>query len=208
MDTLRAAASRSNGAKSVGPVTAAGRERSSRNALKLGIFSTKAILEGESEDEYQEILDQLVAEYGPEGILEMEYIYQITQNIWRRRRVYQAETASIQGELLRAEVRSDEHKWTDVSASSYDYLLEVSDDELQNLVKRRDLADSRSRLVVRDDQKYSRVLASLDRELDKAVKGLRESQALRRSAIDVSLVKPPTKAARAGVIADADIIEG
>ena len=208
MDTLRAAASRSNGAKSAGPVTAAGRERSSRNALKLGIFSTKAILEGESADEYQEILDQLVAEYAPEGILEMEYIYQITHNIWRRRRVYQAETASIQTELLRSEINSEEYKWIDLSVSAYDRLGTMSDDEVQHLAKRRDFADSRSRLVVREDQKYSRVLASLDRELDKAVKGLRESQALRRSAIDAVLVNPPAKAARASVIADADIIEG
>jgi hypothetical protein len=40
------------------------------------------------------------------------------------------------------------------------------------------------------------------------LKGLREAQALRRSAIDAVLVNLPAKAARPGVIADADIIEG
>ena len=55
---------------STGPVTEAGKERSSRNATKNGLFSTHdRILESEAE-EYAHTFVSLMSELSPDGVLE------------------------------------------------------------------------------------------------------------------------------------------
>ena len=53
MSEHQAAASRENGAKSNGPITEAGKARSSMNAMKSGLYSKKRFISGESEAEFQ-----------------------------------------------------------------------------------------------------------------------------------------------------------
>jgi hypothetical protein len=63
---LKSATSRANGAKSRGPKTAEGREKSSRNSLDHGFTSKKNIvLECENEDDFQEMLRDYAATYQP-----------------------------------------------------------------------------------------------------------------------------------------------
>ena len=65
---LKSAASRANGAKSHGPKTAEGREKSSRNSLTHGFTSKKTIvLKCENEGEFQTMLGYYADTYQPGG---------------------------------------------------------------------------------------------------------------------------------------------
>ena len=54
-----------NGQPSTGPKTEAGKQVSAQNALKFGFFSTKALLPGESAEEFAEISRCSPATVGP-----------------------------------------------------------------------------------------------------------------------------------------------
>ena len=63
---LKSATSRANGAKSNGPKTAEGREKSSRNSLTHGFTSKKTIvLKCENEGEFQKMLGYYATTYQP-----------------------------------------------------------------------------------------------------------------------------------------------
>jgi hypothetical protein len=71
------------------------KNRSSRNALKSGIFSKSLILESESRDEYQLLLNGVRKDLQPEGTVESELVESIAFLLWRNRRLLQAENAEI-----------------------------------------------------------------------------------------------------------------
>lgn len=207
MNSLRSSASRRNGAKSHGPISAAGRARSSQNALKLGIFSQKPLLPEESETEFKALLEALVEELAPEGILETEYVYQVATVIWRKRRLQRAEVASIGYEQLKYELSSSDMKWIDVSSSAHSSIALLADEELISLERRRDELALSTCSVSRHDEKFSRVGVTLDRELDRALKGLREAQALRRSALDAVWVDSSQRVSAQGAHEQADVVD-
>ena len=93
---VRSKASRQNGAKSKGPLSAAGKHRSSKNALTTGILSRELILSGEIAADYQALLDGLWQDLKPLGILEQTLVERIAVTIWRQRRLVKAETAQIE----------------------------------------------------------------------------------------------------------------
>src|SRR6266700_3911906 len=69
-----------------GPRTEAGKARSSRNAIRYGLYSIyDHIREGE-EEEYAGILTSIMAELSPEGTLEETFCTQIMSAKWRLRR--------------------------------------------------------------------------------------------------------------------------
>jgi hypothetical protein len=207
MNSLRSSASRQNGAKSRGPISAAGRARSSQNALKLGIFSQKPILSDESETEFKALLEALIAELAPEGILETEYVYQVATVIWRKRRLQRAEVASIGYEQMKYQVGSTECKWIDVSSNAYSMIASISDEELSSLERQRDELSLSMRSVPGRDEKFSRMGVALDRELDRALKGLREAQALRRSALDAVWVDSSQRVSAQGTEEQAEVVD-
>ena len=84
-----------NAQKSTGPVTEAGKNKVSSNAIKHGLFSKNLILENEDPLEYQSLLDQLNSELSPIGILEQILIERIAVSLWRQKRLIRAETAYI-----------------------------------------------------------------------------------------------------------------
>lgn len=63
-------ANKKNAQKSTGPVTSIGKSRVSTNAVKHGVLSKKLVLPDESEEEYEQFLDQLVSSITPKGTLE------------------------------------------------------------------------------------------------------------------------------------------
>ncbi len=63
-------ANRGNAAKSTGPKTAAGKAVSSQNARTHGVLSQHAISDRESQEAFDELLEQLVCELNPETALE------------------------------------------------------------------------------------------------------------------------------------------
>ena len=78
-----------------GPRTAAGKRRSSRNALKNGLFSRAPILEGESRAELDTLLKGLWEYWQPQGTLEEAQVGYLARLLWRQRRFLEAGSAEI-----------------------------------------------------------------------------------------------------------------
>ena len=83
----RAQASRRNGARSRGPVSAQGRACAARNALKHGLRAQKiVVLEDENQAEFLAFTAALHAELAPVGVLQEALATRIAFAIWRARR--------------------------------------------------------------------------------------------------------------------------
>ena len=82
--------------RSTGPRTLRGKKRSSKNALKHGIFSKVAVLTSESRADYKELLGGLQDYWQPEGKMEELLVDKLAVLFWRYKRVTQAETAEIE----------------------------------------------------------------------------------------------------------------
>jgi hypothetical protein len=67
-------ASRANGARSSGPVTAEGKAVSARNAHRHGLRSGKLLLEREEEAWLEELLAELVRAFRPQGAVEQTIV--------------------------------------------------------------------------------------------------------------------------------------
>lgn len=88
-------ASRRNGALSKGPVTPEGKAKSSRNSSTHGLTAATIIVEGESAEKWQQLLDSCIAQFQPATDLEYELVEEIAAARWRIRRSRSVETAMI-----------------------------------------------------------------------------------------------------------------
>jgi hypothetical protein len=96
----RAAASRRNGARSKGPRTAAGKARSSRNALKHGLSTRRMVLLGDEEPaEFEALARAFRTELEPEGVLQEDLVGRIAVTAWRARRADRLEAALLDRHL-------------------------------------------------------------------------------------------------------------
>ncbi len=80
------AASRINGARSVGPVTGEGKSRSSQNATKHGIFSGKILTAGESQEDFDQLSESITSRWNPATDEEREAVRELVLLRWRIRR--------------------------------------------------------------------------------------------------------------------------
>ncbi len=86
--------------KSPGPHTEEGKQRSSQNSLKHGLFSTKSfLLAGESQEEFDRFLYRYNREHQPKGTTEEDLVIHLAQTEWRRRRIPALEADSIEKSL-------------------------------------------------------------------------------------------------------------
>ena len=92
----RTKANKQNAMQSTGPRTAAGKAASSSNAVQHGILSRHLILPGESRDEFDVLLQQLMTEQQPVGTLEQALVERMAVALWHRRRLVAAESAQLQ----------------------------------------------------------------------------------------------------------------
>ena len=81
--------------KATGPRTKEGKQTSSRNATKHGVFSKVIVLEGESRTEYEAVLEGLRETLLPEGTLEELLVEKLATLVWRQRRLLMAEGETI-----------------------------------------------------------------------------------------------------------------
>lgn len=91
--------------KGGGPRTQQGKEKSSRNSLKFGIFSQIVVLEEEPRAEFDSLLNGFQNYFEPEGTLEEFLVEKLAVIVWRHRRLIVAD-----GELAR---RWDSTLWAD-----------------------------------------------------------------------------------------------
>nr|WP_298898236.1 hypothetical protein [uncultured Altererythrobacter sp.] len=85
------AANRRNAKKSSGPTSAAGKAASSRNSLKHGVLSQRAVADHEDRQAYESLLRQLIDEYRPETALECTLVERLSILIWREKRLAETE---------------------------------------------------------------------------------------------------------------------
>jgi len=99
---------RANGAKSRGPKTQEGREKSSRNAIKHGFTSNSImVLDSESPDRFHEILNDFYTTYRPAGAVEKDLVEEMVAARWRIRRMWSVETGLLNGEIHTQETKID-----------------------------------------------------------------------------------------------------
>ena len=87
-------------ATAVEPPRLAGYDNVRFNALKHGVLSRHTVLAHEDGAEFGDLLAALVAEHQPAGPTETHLVEELAGAIWRKRRVLQAEGASINRGLL------------------------------------------------------------------------------------------------------------
>lgn len=92
-------ANKQNALVSTGPVTEEGKAVVSQNAVKHGIFARDLIISSgdgrEDEEEYRQLLHNLIGNLNPEGQMEHLLVEKIAVDFWRLRRVLRFETGSI-----------------------------------------------------------------------------------------------------------------
>src|SRR5579859_1420360 len=105
---LKSAASRANGAKSHGPKTPEGKEKSSLNTLNHGFTSKKTIvLDCENEDEFQKMLADYAETYRPGSPVEKDLVAEMVACRWRMHRLRLMETALLDSEMERETPESE-----------------------------------------------------------------------------------------------------
>jgi hypothetical protein len=108
MATIRQIESaRRNGRLSRGPVTAAGKRRSSQNALKHGIHSSAVVLNSEQGELYDQMLAGYIAEYRPANPREHDLVEAIVDARWRLNRILTIEAAALDYEIDKQRAKPD-----------------------------------------------------------------------------------------------------
>ncbi|HLG95488.1 MAG TPA: hypothetical protein VKX49_04160 [Bryobacteraceae bacterium] len=93
MPSLRKSQSaRENGAKSRGPKTKAGKQRSSQNAIRHGLTAQTIVLPCEDPADYQRLLDGYLQHFRPAGQVELDLVHEIAAAKWRLNRLALIET--------------------------------------------------------------------------------------------------------------------
>ena len=83
----RAESARINGAKSTGPKTPEGMNRSQTAAYKHGLYAVRGYrLPGESNLEYAELQAQMLAYWQPKGYYDQHLVEELVGNLWEAKR--------------------------------------------------------------------------------------------------------------------------
>ena len=89
----KAESSRINGAQSRGPITDAGKARSSMNNLQHGMYSSRVILDNENPDAYHALSIEYKELFLPQDIFEAECVDNMINSRWLCRRMENDRTA-------------------------------------------------------------------------------------------------------------------
>jgi hypothetical protein len=96
ISTRKVEANRENAQKSTGPKTAQGKHNSSHNAMKHGLLSKELVISGkENRKEFEQLLEELIEDFQPQGRAELSLVETIAICDWRFRRTLRAEAAEI-----------------------------------------------------------------------------------------------------------------
>jgi hypothetical protein len=99
---------RTNGAKSRGPSTPAGRARSSQNSLKHGLNSAAIVLPSEDPSEFANLLAAYTAHLQPHGPIELDLVHEMAAAKWRLDRIAVIETQLFTEAIDHVEEYSDD----------------------------------------------------------------------------------------------------
>ncbi len=82
---------RENAKKSTGPRTDEGKQRSSQNALKHGVYAVESVMPGEDPADFDKLCDEFGQRYLPDGPYEKSLVRQMADAEWRMRRIVRLE---------------------------------------------------------------------------------------------------------------------
>ena len=103
----RILSSRANGARSRGPVTPAGKQASSLNAVRHGLLAKCVVLPTESRVGFDILLDQHIQRFSPIDDVELGVIEEMVASLWRLRRTWAIETR-LHADAINAQEPGDE----------------------------------------------------------------------------------------------------
>jgi hypothetical protein len=78
-----------------GPRSDAGKRRSSKNAVRRGIFASSVLVEGESAARYESLRRALMTDFIPTGAIECILVEKLAIIFWRQARFFRAEREDI-----------------------------------------------------------------------------------------------------------------
>ena len=144
------------------------------NALKHGILSRYTVLSHESHADYESLVNSLMDEHLPAGATEQHLIEELASVIWRKRRVLQAEGATLNKGLKES---SRNAKTIIPAAAPFEMGLSGENTDIRDLMDLRpeDVAESQqnARLDIDATDKASAILRKGgDRAYDKALRAL------------------------------------
>ena len=86
---------RTNGAKSTGPKTLEGLQKSAQNALRHGLTAKSLVLANESQTIFDALMEAFIRKFQPHDPVELEIVTEMVAARWRLRRVWLMQTAAI-----------------------------------------------------------------------------------------------------------------
>src|SRR4051794_2006245 len=99
----RIEASRANGARSRGPVTAEGKMRSAQNALRHGLLAKAVVLADEDADAFQSLVDCYAQRFLPVDGVELFFLEQMAAAQWRQTRSWAVEAKMVDNAVAGAD---------------------------------------------------------------------------------------------------------
>jgi hypothetical protein len=100
-------ASRANAARSRGPITAEGKQRSSANAIRYDLLAECVVLEDESSESFNDLVTQYTERFAPADAVELGMVEEMAVADWRMRRARAIENHLME-EALRNQPPGDE----------------------------------------------------------------------------------------------------
>ena len=94
----RILSSQTNGARSIGPVTAEGKRRSSRNATSHGLLARHIVMRDESPEGFEAVLNEHLDRLQPADGMEFGMVEEMVVSHWRLRRAWAIETRLLEND--------------------------------------------------------------------------------------------------------------
>jgi len=140
---------------STGPKTEAGKAKSSRNAIRTGLYAARDFVRPDEEEEYAQTLIKLMDELTPENSVEQTFATEIMGATWRLRRCRLVEEAfsfidDLDFDPMVDERTEKQQKSVDRARAQSHLILRRSLDELRKLQKGRSIQEQ---LADQKDQK-------------------------------------------------------
>ena len=169
------AANQANARHSTGPKTPKGKAVVRLNALRHGLLTRDVVLPGEDADAFEELWNQVRAEYSPVGPTEELLVDRIVNAMWRLRRLARAETALFHWRVyeLKWGLLADEFDFGVVPFGSASFLARTQ--------KRKEVLQEAKYERDRDEVLLGRALDADAKEGDTFGKLIRYERSLERS---------------------------
>jgi len=134
---LKSDTARANGAKSHGPKTAEGREKSSRNATKHGLSARNiVVLDCENDDDFWTVHNDQMEIHQPATPAEKDLVDQMVAARWRILRLQSIETDLLDTEMRRRQENQRERGRDDIIRLSTAYSSEANNSRAMALASR------------------------------------------------------------------------